>query len=134
MDWDKEKECFKSLATEFSAFYSIQRDPFLLDNLLQQQSSEKEQLSLDDDGVQEGRDRILEGGENKHKVRVRDTSSVLGDRNDLHESLCSNAIIIRFLCVAVCLSVREMGVAISLKATESYRLQDRCHCGYLLLH
>lgn len=33
VNWENEKECFQSLATECSLFYSIQHDTFLLDNL-----------------------------------------------------------------------------------------------------
>lgn len=80
MDWDKEKDCFQSLATEYSTFYSIQHDPFLLYNL-QQQSSEKEQLSLVSDGAQDGRGTDLEGRGDKQKVKIGHVSS--GGRRDV---------------------------------------------------
>ena len=32
MDWEEEKACFQTMATEFGWFYGLQQDPFLLDS------------------------------------------------------------------------------------------------------
>ena len=46
VNWDKEKECFQTLAVETSSFYSLQYDPFLLDSQEQEeQQSTSETVS-----------------------------------------------------------------------------------------
>ena len=32
MDWDNEKECFHTFSHEYSCFYSVRHDPFLLES------------------------------------------------------------------------------------------------------
>ena len=49
VNWDSEQECFESFSQEFSSFYAVQYDPFLIDTIAK--SPEEDLPSNEDDQV-----------------------------------------------------------------------------------
>lgn len=48
MNWDSEQECFESFSRQFSSFYAVQYDPYLVDS---NRSDDEDLSSLGDEQV-----------------------------------------------------------------------------------
>eukprot|EP00731_Ephydatia_muelleri_P030657 Em0022g171a len=53
VEWDTEEECFQTLAREFGLFYSIQYDPFLLEDSADKQGGTVDELHTHSQGSQQ---------------------------------------------------------------------------------
>lgn len=48
MNWDSEQECFESFSRQFSSFYAVQYDPYLVDS---NRSDDEDLSSIGDEQV-----------------------------------------------------------------------------------
>ena len=80
VNWEEEKECFQTLATELGQFYGLNHDPFLVDSSEEETSGEEKERGGEREEKERGGEREGEEGREKSQEKERRREREEGER------------------------------------------------------